>query len=218
METNISTLTITVIGASQGTGAALVDQALSAGHHVRSVARRTPPADGRSHHVTVRGDATDADFLRTAIAGSDAVVVMVGSPARSREPIRTEVTAAVIEAMQAEGLRRLVVQSSLGVGDSIDRLGPISRYLAFPFMLKHPIADHNTQEALVRSSGLDWTILRPGYLSDKPATGRLRGIPTGYAGTFSPQVTRTDVAALTLATVGDRSTIGRELMLVTPKN
>lgn len=78
--------------------------------------------------------------------------------------------------------------------------------------------DHTTQEDLVRSSGLDWTILRPGYLSDKPATGKVRAIPTGYAGRISPQVTRSDVAQLSLAIVGDRSTIGRELMLVTPKN
>lgn len=215
MDTN-TTFTITVIGASQGTGATLVDHALTAGHHVRSVSRRTPPADGRLHHRTIRGDATDPAILREAVAGADAVVVMVGSPANSREPIRTDVTTAVVEAMRAEGVRRLVVQSSLGVGDSIRRLGPFTRYLVFPFVLKHPMRDHHTQENVVRASGLDWTILRPGYLSDRPATGRLRAIPTSYAGRFAPRATRADVAELSLAIVGDRSTIGRELMLVTP--
>lgn len=119
--------------------------------------------------------------------------------------------------MRETGVRRLVVQSSLGIGDSVGRLGPFTRYFVFPFLLKHAMADHTVQERLVRESGLDWTILRPGYLNDRPASGRLLAVPADHPDRFSPKVSRADVAHYALTAATQRSMVKQSVLLVAPK-
>jgi uncharacterized protein YbjT (DUF2867 family) len=131
---------------------------------------------------TVDGDATEAADVGGAVRGQDAVVVALGiaeSPVRVRLrgpagtplDVRSRGTAAVVAAMREHGVRRLVVQSSYGVGDTRDRL-PLSSRLVFSLLLKPQIADHEVQERIVRGSGLDWTLVQPVYLTDgdEPAT------------------------------------------------
>ena len=72
-------------------------------------------------------DATDAVALQPAVRGADAVIVTVGARAREGETPRTDITRSVIAAIATEGVRRLVVQSSYGVGDSYDSM---------PFVMK----------------------------------------------------------------------------------
>lgn len=208
-----TTQTITVIGASRGTGALLVEQALAAGHHVRAVAR-TASRLSHPNLTAVTGDATDPAVLRRAIQHSDAVAVVVGAPAPDRSGVRAATTRATIAAMKDAGVDRLVVQSSLGVGDSHARLDLYSRFIVFPFVLKHVMVDHHAQEEAVRASGLDWTILRPGYLGDGSATGTLRAIPSNHPGRLNAKVTRADVARVTLEVLLGADDVGRELMLV----
>src|SRR5690606_25660927 len=104
----------------------------------------------------------------------DAVVVTVGAAKNVRHQ-RAEVTRTVIRAMREAGVHRLVVQSSLGAGDSASQLpGPLG--LITRVVLANPLADHNEQEQAVRESGLDWTVVRPTGLSDKPAKGRWQSL------------------------------------------
>lgn len=107
-------MNITIIGGSKGTGAQLATVAIDADHDVTVVSRSgTAPAGAG----VVAGDASDAGVLREAITGADAVVVTVGG-AKGDEHQRAKVTKAVIAAMEDTSVRRLVVQSSLGAGDS----------------------------------------------------------------------------------------------------
>ena len=86
-------------------------------------------------------------------------------PARTPQEVRSRGTAAVVAAMTERGVRRLVVQSSYGVGESRDRLSLSSR-LVFALLLRPQIADHERQERIVRDSGLTWSIVQPVYLTD----------------------------------------------------
>lgn len=194
---------ITVIGGSKGTGAQLAGLARDARHEVTVLSRSgTAPTGVRS----VTGSATDAVAVREAVTGADAVVVTVGGAKGVRHQ-RAQVTRAVIAAMREAGVRRLVVQSSLGAGDSASQLprplGTITK-----LMLMLPLADHDEQEAAVRRSGLDWTVLRPTGLTDKPATGSWQALRVGDPGTLRSSIPRADLAACMLDALSDDATIG----------
>lgn len=139
---------ITIVGGSKGTGARLAEAARDAGHEVTTLSRS---GDGPSGVTNLPGDATDPTSLRDALSGADAVVVTVGG-AKGVRHHRSAVTHAVVEAMRAEGVRRLVVQSSLGAGDSDSQM-PLPLRVVMKALLARPLADHDRQESIVRDSG-----------------------------------------------------------------
>ena len=168
---------VLVVGATGGTGRAAVDALLAGGHEVTALARRAREVlGGRPGVRPVDGDATASADVGRAVQGQDAVVVTLGiaenplrvrlrGPSGTPLDVRSRGTAAVVAEMREHGVRRLVVQSSYGVGDTRDLL-PLSSRLVFSLLLKPQIADHEVQERLVRGSGLDWTLVQPVYLTD----------------------------------------------------
>ncbi|MEJ2018804.1 MAG: NAD(P)H-binding protein, partial [Maritimibacter sp.] len=106
---------VIVIGATGSIGRLTVKNLLAEGHSVTAFARR-PDRVGIEHsELTLRaGDARDAAAVTAAIRGQDAVVITLGAGASRRNKIRSEGTLAVIRAMQETGVRRLIVQSTLG--------------------------------------------------------------------------------------------------------
>jgi uncharacterized protein YbjT (DUF2867 family) len=168
---------VLVVGATGGSGRAAVEALAAGGHEVTAFARRAGAAfAGRADVRAVDGDATVPADVEGAVRGQDAVVVTLGiseHPVRVRLrgsrgtplDVRSRGTAAVVAAARQHGVRRLVVQSSYGVGETRDRL-PLSARLVFALLLRPQIADHERQERVVRDSGLDWTIVQPAYLTD----------------------------------------------------
>lgn len=199
---------ITVIGGSRGTGAQLAERAAAAGHDVTVLSRSGEAPDGVRSLV---GSASDPVAAREAVAGADAVVVTVGGAKGVRHQ-RAAVTRTVVAAMQEEGVRRLVVQSSLGAGDSGSQM-PLPLRLAMSALLARPFADHDEQESVVRASGLDRTVVRPTGLTNKPGTGSWQAREVGEAGTLRGSIPRDDLAACILRLLDDLSTIGTSLGL-----
>ncbi|MGY2126889.1 NAD(P)-dependent oxidoreductase [Blastococcus sp. SYSU DS0617] len=183
---------VAVVGATGGTGRAAVEALAAGGHEVTALARRASTVFGGQAGVRpVDGDATAAADVDAAVRGQDAVVVALGiaesavrvrlrGPAGTPLDVRSRGTATVVAAMRQHGVRRLVVQSSYGVGETRDRL-PLSSRLVFALLLKPQIADHEVQEDVVRRSGLDWTLVQPVYLTDgdEPATRSVDGSVEG---------------------------------------
>ncbi|MFZ0529833.1 MAG: NAD(P)-binding oxidoreductase [Propionicimonas sp.] len=203
---------ITVVGGSKGTGAQVVRIAAAAGHQVTCLSRSgtaTSPEGVRE----LTGDALDPEVARTAVAGADAVVVTVGGTTGS-DRHRAEVTRSIIAAMAAAGVRRLVVHSSLGVGDSMELMPAPARLFART-VLARALADHAEQEAATEASGLDWTIVRPGGLTDGPATGSSVAQETAEGRPMKGRISRADVATQIIATLDDPATVGRALALGT---
>lgn len=199
---------ITIIGGSKGTGAQLANLARDAGHEVTALSRSgNAPAGVR----VITGDATDPAVAADAVAGADAVVVTVGG-AKGVPHQRTAVTRAVIEAMKETGVRRLVVQSSLGAGDSASQLpGPLR--LIMRTALAKPLADHNEQERAVQGSGLDWTIVRPTGLTDKEPLGTWRALETSDDGKLGGSIPRGDLAAFIFGLLSDDASVGKAIGL-----
>lgn len=197
---------ITIVGGSKGTGACLATLAHAAGHEVTVVSRtgRAPAGIG-----VVTGDAIDPAIAAAAVAGADAVVVTVGG-SKGVPRQRAAVTRSIIGAMKVAGARRIVVQSSLGAGDSEAQL-PVPLRLVTRVVLAKPLADHNDQESALRGSGLDWTILRPTGLTDKSPTGTWRAFEVVGDGKLRGSIPRGDLAALMLETLGNDASVGKAL-------
>jgi nucleoside-diphosphate-sugar epimerase len=166
---------VLVVGASRGTGAELVGELADRGHLVTAFSRR---AEGDDERVVYHaGDVMDADAVSKAVAGQDAVVVTLGIPdnpfrvrltrrASSRLDVRSAGTAVVVRAMAETGVRRLVVQSVYGIGETYREL-PLALKAFFTLGIRPQVTDHEAQEATARASNLDWTIIRPVVLHDE---------------------------------------------------
>lgn len=191
---------LVIIGGNSGTGALLAELARAQSHAV-TVVSRSGSVTAHSDIRQVKGDATDQHVVAQAIAGADAVVITVGG-SKGNKRARTDVTRAVVAAMAEEGPRRLLVQSSLGAGDSGNQLpgfiGAITKLL-----LAGPLADHSAQEEIVRASALDWNIVRPTGLSKKPGSGSWTALEVGESGAFKGTISRQDLAQFMLQLVTD---------------
>ena len=192
-----------VIFGSTGTiGRHLVQHALDAGHEVTAFAR-DPSKLGISNPRLrgIPGDVFDAPTVLEAVRGQDAVLIALGAGARGR--VRSEGTRNIIHAMQTLGVRRLICQTTLGVGESNGNLNFFWKYIMFGFLLREAFRDHVAQEAAIRKSRLDWTIIRPGAFTDGPHTGKYRhGFP-GTDRSVSLKISRADVADFMLRQLTD---------------
>jgi putative NADH-flavin reductase len=195
---------ILIFGSTGGTGRELVTQALDAGYEVTAFARNPARLDdiAQENLHKVRGDVLDSAAVESAVGGHDAVLCAIGAGA-GRTTLREAGTRAIVRAMEKAGVRRLICQSSMGIGDSRTNLGFLTKYVIVPVFLRHAFADHERQEAVVRESDLDWTIVRPPHLKDGPRTGRYRHgfSPTDAA--IEGKISRADVADFMLSQLTD---------------
>jgi uncharacterized protein YbjT (DUF2867 family) len=161
---------LSVFGATGGTGREIVEQALAVGTDVtvlvRDSARLSDKAKGANILI---GDVLDPHSVESALHGVDAVVVSLGGRSDSPENTVSEGTKNIVAAMQSLGIKRLVVITSLGLGDSKNQV-PFAFKMVMKTVMRKIMGDKELQEKFVRESGLDWVILRPGELTER--TGR----------------------------------------------
>ncbi len=109
-------------------------------------------------------------------------------------------------------MKRLVVETALGVGDSAGRLGLYYTLFTIPFILPFYWHDKGRQERVVRESSLDWVIVRPGQLTNGRKRGVYRHGPKVGNYLWSVSISRADTADFMLKQLGDtpylRSTPG----------
>jgi len=196
---------IVVIGASGGTGRQIVEQALELGHSVTAFVREPGRLPVRHDALRiVAGNVLDPSSLAEAIRGSDAVLCALGHK-RWFYPnsILSSGTANIIDAMKNTGVRRLVCETSLGVGNSFGRLGLYYTLFVVPFILPLYYWDKHRQERVIRSSGLDWVIVRPGALNNRPPRGEYRHGPDVGSWILTLGISRADVADFMLRQLSD---------------
>jgi len=202
---------VLVIGATGGTGREIVRQALERKMTVTAFVRRSRgPDEEHAALRVVRGDVLDPDSLHAAAAGQDAVLCALGHK-RFFYPNRilSKGTENLVAAMKRRRVDRLVCETSLGIGDSFGRLGLYYTLFTVPFILPFYFWDKTRQEAVVRRSGLDWTIVRPGALNNQPRRGRVRHGPDVGSWLWTVRVARADVAAFMLDQIDDRTYVRR---------
>ena len=163
---------LVIFGATGKVGRHATAQALEQGYEVTACVRSAAAALGEHPKLKlIVGDVLNSRDVDQAIKGQDAVMITLGKPIRNKEGLRTKGTANIIRSMQSHGPKRLVVLSGHGVAESHADLPALYRWFIMPFILNHVYADHEKQEALVKTSGLDWTLVRPTNYFDGAKTG-----------------------------------------------
>jgi putative NADH-flavin reductase len=200
-----------IIGSTGGTGRELVKEALEQGHQVTAFAR-TPSKLGISHYNLriAQGDVTNYGSVETAVAAQDAVLCALGTRVIRKNTIQSDGTRNIVAAMQKNGAKRLIVETSLDVGDSRGQLGFFFAHVIRATLLRNIFEDKELQERIVRESGLDWIIVRPAMLTDGPRTGKYRA---GFSASdkIARKVSRADVAEFML-----KQTTSNEFLRQTP--
>ena len=211
---------LTVFAATGGIGRQALEQAVAAGHEVTAVVRNPKKLSREVRVVTADLAAPDPAALESAVKGADAVLSGLGPRSASEAGIAGQGTRAIVQAMKATNVRRIVVVSAAPIGTvpSPGRPNPpkhdpgdgfFVRNLFGPLIkaaLRKHFADLALMEDVLRDSGLDWTVVRPPRLTGKPVTGSYR---TAYGlnlrrGLF---VSRADVAHLMLRVLRQPETV-----------
>jgi putative NADH-flavin reductase len=186
---------ILIVGATRGIGRQVLEQALAAGHAVTALVRDARRLEAQHQRLkVVQGDVLDANAVTLAMAGQEAVCCSLGVKAPwFHVTVFSEGTRNLLDAMKKRGARRLACVTGIGTGDSRGHGGFIYDRLFLPFLLRAIYADKDRQESLIMASDVDWVIVRPGFLTNGPLTGRYRAI-TNLSGVTAGRISRADVA------------------------
>jgi len=211
---------LTIFAATGGIGRQVLAQAIAAGHDVTAVVRNPTKLNGEVHVVGADLSTPDPAVLESAVRGADAVISALGAVSTSDLGVAWQGTRAIVRAMQATGVRRIVVVSAAPISTvpSPGRPHPprhdpgdgfFMRHLLSPLIkvvLRKHYADLARMEDVLRESGLDWTVIRPPRLTDAAATGAYR---TAYGQNLRHGVviSRADVAQFMLCALARRETI-----------
>jgi uncharacterized protein YbjT (DUF2867 family) len=173
---------------------------------IRNPAQAADLAEQGASAMVLDLERTDVDTLAAELVGADAMVFAAGAGPGSGAARKDTVDRAAAEllaaAAEAAGVRRYVLISSMGVSDDPPR-GTDEVFAAY-------LRAKGASEKTLRESNLDWTILRPGRLTDKTGVGSVRlarSVPRG-------SVSRDDVAAVLVALLDDPGTIRQTLEVV----
>lgn len=196
---------IAVFGATGGTGKQLIEQALEAGYEVVAYARNPSKLDIRHEHLkVVQGELAEGPLIEGAVSGADAVISVLGPRGGSKERPVTQGMKNIIASMKRQGVRRLVVSSTLSARDPNDRSDFKTQTMIglVRFTMRDAYEDIVSAAEAVRNSDLDWTIVRLSILNNNVKSGRVRA---GYVGTneVGTSISRADVADFMLKQVGD---------------
>jgi putative NADH-flavin reductase len=188
-------MNILIVGATRGIGRQLLEQALTSGHSVTALVRNPQKlATQRERLRIIKGDILDADSVALAMAGQDAVCCSIGVKVPwIRVTVFSEGTKNLLQAMKKTQVKRLICVTGIGAGDSKGHGGFLYDYIFLLLLLKPIYADKDRQESLINASDVDWTIVRPGFLTNGPLTENYR-ILTNMTGVTAGRISRADVA------------------------
>jgi putative NADH-flavin reductase len=178
-----------VFGATGRTGRLVADTALERGSDVVALIRHDPETPLDPRVATTVMDLRDQDALAPAVAGADAVVSAIGPVAGVTVTEVSETTQAIVDAMLRAGVRRIVAATNGTVLTDTEITGEYANVAA----------EHRRDVAILRASGLDWTVLAAPFLTDDPRTGQVVSAIDGKAG--GRTMTRSDLAATLLDAV-----------------
>jgi len=207
---------VLIIGASKGIGLETTRQALDAGHDVRALARSSSAiAVSNPSLEEMRGDALKTEDVKAALVGMDVVIQTLGVGLGDLfRPVHlfSDATRVLLEAMRSQVVKRLICVTGFGAGDSRASISCLQR-LPFQIVFGRAYDNKSLQEQLIKESELDWTIARPGVLTNGPRTGRYR-ILSEASQWRNGIISRADVAEFLVRQIGDQTYIRKTPVLI----
>src|SRR5258705_8373257 len=204
-----------IIGATGGTGLQVTSQAVEAGYRVTAFVRSPQKLGCFGPRVPVReGAPRSVGDLRAMLPGHDAVISALGPPGVGPTTILRTAADSTVAAMQAAGVRRLLVVSAAVLFDDLGLAGTILRRT----LLRNVGDDSIAMERIVVASALDWTIARPPRLTNSPRTGHY-DVENGHLPGRSAfaSISRADVADFLLGEIQHNAHI-HEIVGITAGN
>lgn len=197
------TMKVIIFGATGTIGKHLVNQSLENGFQVTAFSRNPKKLNITNPNLSLYpGDVFSLNTVADAVKGHDSVFIALGSNKLTGK-VRSVGTQNIIQSMKLHRIKRLICQSTLGVGDSRDNLNFYWKYLMFGFILHSVYKDHHRQEALVKNSGLDWTIIRPAAFTDEASSSRVKIGFSSDEKNLALKIPRIDVAKYMLRLLKD---------------
>jgi len=193
-----------IFGSTGSVGRLLVEQALQDNHVVTAFLR--DPGKLTIAHTNlkiIRGDVLDYQSVEKAMKNQEVVLCTLG--AGSKGTVRSEGTRNIVRAMESNGVKRLICQSTLGAGNSKANLNFFWKHIMFGMLLKQAYMDHELQENYVIQSKLDWTIVRPAAFTDGSRTGNYRHGFGPHEKGLTLKISRADVADFILNQVAQNT-------------
>ena len=198
---------VLVFGATGGTGNLVVQQALENGFEVTAFVRNPEKLKIKNANLKiVQGDVLQQSSIDNFMKGQDAVICCLGMPATKVGKLRSEGTQNIITAMTKAGVSRFICQTSLGYGDSkavLDFTPFVFRKIIVPYLLKKTFEDHFLQEINIKKSKFNWTIVRPGNLTNKKHTGNYKSGFDYNDSTLKVKISRADVADFLIKSISN---------------
>jgi putative NADH-flavin reductase len=209
-----SSLRILVVGGTSGIGLETVKLALDRGHRVSAMARRQERMTLIHDQLdTVKGDVLDAEAVEIILLGHDAVVFAIGiGPTRKPVTVFSQGIQNVLEAMQKTGVQQLIAVTGIGAGDSRGHGTFMYNNFTQQFLVKTIYEDKDRAEALIMASGVNWSIVRPGFLNDDASKMQYR-IISDLQDITSGSISRADVAHFIVAAIEGQEYFGETVLL-----
>ncbi len=206
---------VVIFGASGKTGTLLTDQALAKGHQVTAFVRRADAMVQKHPNLKIiTGNLSDTNKLKEAITGADACISTLGGGSLTKHaPEIIAGISKIIALMEQESVKRFIYLSSIGAGESRYLMGPAIRFLVANVMLRVPLADHTTNEQSLEKSNLQWTVVRPGGLTDGPKAENLNYGTEKIKLKGSPKISRANVASFILNQLSETDFINKSVWL-----
>jgi putative NADH-flavin reductase len=193
---------IAILGATGAVGRLVIDRALARGHAVTAQTRDPEKLGDVFDRVRVMKFLPWSESrMPEFVEGQDVVVFALGLDHAGATTLFSESTRALIAAMQAQGVRRLIAITGVGAGDSRGHGGVFHDWLIYPLFTRQRYLDKNRQEALIQGSALDWTILRPARFVTFGADGPLQALTRIETNTVLRKVRREEVADFVVAEI-----------------
>ncbi|SFD83816.1 NAD(P)-dependent oxidoreductase [Spirosoma endophyticum] len=186
---------ITVIGASAGVGLLTVQQALKNGNKVVALSRHIDTLPDQPNLISLQGSSTSLADVKKAVAGSDVIIVTIGTGSSTKATtLYTESARVLLQALAELNVQPpLLVVTGFGAGDSAHYQSFLMS-LVMRFLLKAVYADKTAMEELITSRYPNWVIVRPGRLIDDAFTGLYRVETRLVKGMQIGKISRADVA------------------------
>ena len=203
---------VIIFGATGFSGKAILAEAIQQGHQVTVLVRDASKVSIKHKNITiVEGNVLNPQTVASVLQHQEAVIQCLGVGGKGNGKPSTfisDATKIIVDEMQKQEIKRLIVMSNVGAGNSIVFLPWFFRKLILPYLMKWLqviIDDKNRMEPIIMNSNLDWTIVRCPNIIDQPSKNKCHATLDGKGLRMS--VTLPDMSSFMISQLTERNFI-----------